>query len=92
MAHHKRGKPKNARSGCLLCKSHKANGADRRTIQERRELDVHDAVNEYYSDTEFVGWFSYGDPEDSWYWGWINEALGDEYTISHQASDRRWTF
>lgn len=27
MAHHKRGKPKNARSGCLLCKPHKANGA-----------------------------------------------------------------
>ena len=24
--HHKRGKPKNSRSGCLLCKPHKANG------------------------------------------------------------------
>lgn len=26
MAHHKRGKRKNARSGCLMCKAHKANG------------------------------------------------------------------
>ena len=25
--HHKRGKPKNARAGCLMCKPHKANGA-----------------------------------------------------------------
>lgn len=25
--HHKRGKPKNSRSGCLMCKSHKMNGA-----------------------------------------------------------------
>lgn len=24
---HKRGKPKNARAGCLLCKPHKANGS-----------------------------------------------------------------
>ena len=24
---HKRGKPKNARAGCLMCKPHKANGA-----------------------------------------------------------------
>jgi hypothetical protein len=24
--HHKRKRPKNARSGCLLCKPHKANG------------------------------------------------------------------
>lgn len=27
MAHHKRGKRKNARAGCLMCKYHKANGA-----------------------------------------------------------------
>lgn len=25
--HHKRGKPKNSRAGCLLCKPHKMNGA-----------------------------------------------------------------
>jgi hypothetical protein len=34
--HHKRKRPKNRRAGCLLCKPHKANGADRRTFQERR--------------------------------------------------------
>lgn len=33
---HKRGRPKNRRSGCLLCKPHKANGADRRTVSEKR--------------------------------------------------------
>jgi len=27
MAHHKRGKRKKARAGCLLCKPHKSNGA-----------------------------------------------------------------
>ena len=27
MAHHKRRRPKSARSGCLMCKAHKANGA-----------------------------------------------------------------
>jgi hypothetical protein len=26
---HKRGKPKNARAGCLLCKPNKANGANK---------------------------------------------------------------
>ncbi len=26
MSHHKRGKPKNSRAGCLLCKPHKMNG------------------------------------------------------------------
>jgi len=26
VAHHKRKKPKNTRSGCLMCKSHKING------------------------------------------------------------------
>lgn len=33
---HKRGRPKNRRAGCLLCKPHKANGADRRTVPEQR--------------------------------------------------------
>jgi len=41
--HHKRRKPKNARSGCLLCKPHKANGAKGRrvnqTLQERVAAD-----------------------------------------------------
>jgi hypothetical protein len=40
MAHFKRGKCKSARSGCLACKPHKANGMKGRlseqTWQERR--------------------------------------------------------
>jgi hypothetical protein len=36
---HKRHRPKNRRAGCLLCKPHKGNGQDRRTIPEiRRDL------------------------------------------------------
>jgi hypothetical protein len=31
---HKRKRPKNRRSGCLLCKPHKANGVDDATRQE----------------------------------------------------------
>jgi hypothetical protein len=38
--HHKRKRPKNSRSGCLLCKPWKANGikgtGDARPMQERR--------------------------------------------------------
>lgn len=37
---HKRGRPKNRRAGCLLCKPHKGNGMHRkiwnRTVQEIR--------------------------------------------------------
>jgi hypothetical protein len=40
MANHKRGKRKNARSGCLMCKGHKGNGMKgtltNQTWQERR--------------------------------------------------------
>lgn len=40
MAHHKRGKRKNVRAGCLLCKPHKSDGAKARlcnqTLQEKR--------------------------------------------------------
>lgn len=53
MSHFKRGKRKNARSGCLLCKAHKANGvkgclrsqswqeqrARLAEAEQRRELD-----------------------------------------------------
>lgn len=28
--HHKRGRPKNRRAGCLMCKPHKGNGQKRR--------------------------------------------------------------
>ncbi len=36
MSNHKRKRPKNRRAGCLLCKPHKANHADRRTVSEAR--------------------------------------------------------
>ena len=40
MAHHKRGRPKDRRAGCLLCKPHKSNGQKDReesqTMQERK--------------------------------------------------------
>jgi len=42
---HKRGRCKNRRAGCLLCKPHKANGADRRTVQELRR-DHADAADQ----------------------------------------------
>ncbi len=38
--HHKRKRPKNRRAGCLLCKPHKANGADRRTLQEKKQDQI----------------------------------------------------
>ena len=31
--HHKRGRPKNARGGCLLCKPHKCNGGRKLILQ-----------------------------------------------------------
>lgn len=31
MAHHKRGRPKNRRAGCLMCKGWKANGCKGQT-------------------------------------------------------------
>ncbi|HEY3821622.1 MAG TPA: hypothetical protein VGL81_30855 [Polyangiaceae bacterium] len=37
MAHHKRGRPKNRRAGCLLCKPHKANGAP---VQQRTPVSA----------------------------------------------------
>jgi hypothetical protein len=30
--HHKRGKPKNARAGCLMCKPNKMNGGRKRVL------------------------------------------------------------
>lgn len=35
--HHKRHRPKKQRAGCLMCKPHKGNGSDRRTVGERRQ-------------------------------------------------------
>lgn len=40
MVNHKRGRPKNRRAGCLMCKPWKGNGmerkADYRTVSERK--------------------------------------------------------
>jgi hypothetical protein len=62
MANHKRGRPKNARAGCLLCKPHKANGADRRTTAEirRDEADRVDARAELAPEH----WSDYMDEEE----------------------------
>lgn len=52
---HKRGRPKNRRSGCLMCKSHKINGNNerakasreaRRLVDEHYEAD-HNALRDY---------------------------------------------
>jgi len=40
VTHHKRGRPKSSRAGCLMCKEHKANGSKKmtahQTMQERK--------------------------------------------------------
>jgi hypothetical protein len=41
MAHHKRGRPKSTRAGCLLCKPHKRQGAplrDRQRFNQFRRI------------------------------------------------------
>lgn len=46
MANYKRGRPKNARAGCLLCHSYKANGTpprQRLRASDLRRLDAADA-------------------------------------------------
>jgi hypothetical protein len=45
MAHHKRGRPKSARAGCLLCKPHKRQGAplpDRQRFNQFRRMKAAD--------------------------------------------------
>lgn len=45
---HKRERPKNRRSGCLMCKPHKMNGAkggyNSQTLQEQKALDLDDQI------------------------------------------------
>jgi len=53
--HHKRGKPKDARSGCLGCKPHKSNANKgsfhNQTYQEKKAiLDEEDQVEEQEDD------------------------------------------
>lgn len=38
MANHKRGKPKSARAGCLLCKPHKVHGNGKLNNSTRAQL------------------------------------------------------
>jgi hypothetical protein len=45
---HKRGKPKNARAGCLMCKPHKMNGAKRsRGLQPVGKTVASNQMNEF---------------------------------------------
>lgn len=39
MAHHKRGRPKNRRAGCLLCKPWKVNGVNTETKEGEAHSD-----------------------------------------------------
>lgn len=47
--HHKRGKAKNQRAGCLLCKPHKANGCAVCGMQERKACTVAEGVEDILS-------------------------------------------
>jgi hypothetical protein len=51
MAHHKRKKPKNARSGCLMCKPHKVNGGSEKclcdTSNGRQEFIAREILKRY---------------------------------------------
>jgi hypothetical protein len=53
MAHHKRKRPKNARSGCLLCKPWKANGAKNRDqASVRRVLEGDECDDKACAETD----------------------------------------
>jgi len=57
VSHHRRGRPKNQRTGCLLCKPHKANGVNAPTNQEARALiDELEQLLEYEEDQEPCSW------------------------------------
>jgi len=53
MANHKRGKPKNQRSGCLMCKPHKMNGA-KGSFKEKASVKRKLQEDEEYDDAECV--------------------------------------
>ena len=65
MANHKRRKPKNARSGCLLCKPWKANGSKRSERMRHRDykrLYAADRDVEIYLHKDYL---SYEEIEDA---------------------------
>lgn len=54
--HHKRGRPKNARAGCLLCKPWKANGAKATTLlSEQEKRAAEDAAQQITREDEYEG-------------------------------------
>ncbi|SOD41332.1 hypothetical protein SAMN06298226_1627 [Nitrosovibrio sp. Nv4] len=51
--HHKRGKPKNARAGCLMCKPHKMNGYHRgRGLEQQGKTGFSNQRKEYLAGTD----------------------------------------
>lgn len=67
MANHKRGRPKNRRAGCLLCKPHKANGINEarasaeRTLQEKvSDIETTHGLS-LYDDDNSCSCYSQGD-------------------------------
>ena len=51
--HHKRGKPKNSRSGCLMCKRQKVNGFNDRKLEGAQHYGFGRHVKrEYLSDVD----------------------------------------
>ncbi|MBW2288646.1 MAG: hypothetical protein JRG90_12570 [Deltaproteobacteria bacterium] len=72
MANHRRGRAKNQRAGCLLCKPHKGNGVNdpppavRRAFQrERKQIE---------SDMHQADWVMDGD-----YWDYLDDELYDTF-------------
>lgn len=58
MAHHKRGRPKNRRAGCLHCKYWKANGFKKRGRVQTRVGTWYDEYVSHLTETEqLVDWW-----------------------------------
>ena len=82
MSNYRRGRPKNARSGCLLCKSHKMNGMGemKRTVQERRQQTLEEAIEEYYEDIrDAMGYSDYPDWDT---WDWYDDEVLEKYEVA----------
>jgi hypothetical protein len=79
--HHKRGKAKNQRAGCLTCKPHKMNGIDKYKASgyaRKKDLQEQDRVNEEAKIIYDV-WFGYKNQIN------VHEHIGDE-----QSFDEYW--
>lgn len=72
--HHKRGRPKNRRAGCLFCKPHKANGVTKRPRNKRAQVAVSetpDAIAWEHAEFDVEAYLAemdrkYGQPETPW--------------------------